>query len=172
MIPEAYSGGGVSPPPGPVKSIDFRGFSVPNGCQAPGKKKKFKPPPGQIPEYAPGWLLSHILSKTFSFSKNARIYVQTRWRKNQHFISTLKNAGVKNLTALRLEFLFKYTAWLTSSSCSGSKSLFYRPNTYFIKYWAVFFKMITNAPKLTIDKTRVTIMKTNCCSKIFIVIKY
>ena len=154
MIPEAYSGGGVSPPPGPVKSIDFRGFSVPNGCQAPGKKKKFKPPPGQIPEYAPGWLLSHILSKTFSFSKNARIYVQTRWRKNQHFISTLKNAGVKNLTA-----------WLTSSSCSGSKSLFYRPNTYFIKYWAVFFKMITNAPKLTIDKTPVTIMKTNAVVK-------
>ena len=40
--PEAYSGGalGVKPPPlGPVKSIDFRGFSAP-----PGKRKKFKPP--------------------------------------------------------------------------------------------------------------------------------
>ena len=45
-----------------------------------GKKKKFKPPPGQIPEYAPGWLLSHILSKTFSFSRNAWIYVQTHWK--------------------------------------------------------------------------------------------
>ena len=32
---EAYSGGGYwgyAHPPGPVKSIDFRGFSCPNGC--------------------------------------------------------------------------------------------------------------------------------------------
>ena len=38
----AYSGGlwGLSSP-GPVKSIDFRGFSGPNGCGAPpGKIKK------------------------------------------------------------------------------------------------------------------------------------
>ena len=30
----AYSGGGygAKPPPGPVKSFDFRGFSGPNGC--------------------------------------------------------------------------------------------------------------------------------------------
>ena len=55
---EAYSGGGLSPP-GPVKSIDFRGFSGPNGCWAPPprKEKKFKPLPGQIPEYAPERLL-------------------------------------------------------------------------------------------------------------------
>ena len=37
---------GLSPPPGPVKSIDSRGFSGPNGCWAPPwKEKKFKPPP-------------------------------------------------------------------------------------------------------------------------------
>ena len=30
---EAYSGGAWGyAPPGPVKSIDFRGFSGPNGC--------------------------------------------------------------------------------------------------------------------------------------------
>ena len=40
-ISGAYSGGA-----GPVKSIDFRGFSGPNRCWAPplGKIKKFKPP--------------------------------------------------------------------------------------------------------------------------------
>jgi len=40
---EAYLGWGgamgAKPPLGPVKSIDFRGFSAP-----PGKRKKFKPP--------------------------------------------------------------------------------------------------------------------------------
>jgi len=35
-------------PHGPVKSIDFKRFAGPLG-----KRKKFKPPPGQIPEYAP-----------------------------------------------------------------------------------------------------------------------
>ena len=43
-----YSGG-LSPPPGPVKSIDFRGF------QAPWKEKKIYVSAGQIPEYAPDW---------------------------------------------------------------------------------------------------------------------
>ena len=45
---EAYSGGGVmgAQPPGPVKSMNFRGFSGPNLCWAsPWKEKKFKPPP-------------------------------------------------------------------------------------------------------------------------------
>ena len=35
-----------------MKSINFRGFSGPNGCWAPPGKKS-KPPSGQIPEYAP-----------------------------------------------------------------------------------------------------------------------
>ena len=34
---------GLSPPPGPVKSIDFRGFSCPNGCWAP-LEKNLSPP--------------------------------------------------------------------------------------------------------------------------------
>ena len=44
----------VIAPPGPMKSIDFRGFSGPNGSWAPppGKIKNLSPP-GQIPEYAP-----------------------------------------------------------------------------------------------------------------------
>ena len=58
---EAYTGGrlwGLSPPPEPVKSIDFRGFQASTGAEPqPGKRKKFKPPPGQIPEYAPGAVL-------------------------------------------------------------------------------------------------------------------
>ena len=50
---------GAKPPPGQVKYIDFRGFSGPRGCRAPpGKRKKFKPPPGQIPEYAPAIYLN------------------------------------------------------------------------------------------------------------------
>ena len=45
---------GAKPPPEPVKSIDFRGFQASTGAEPhPGKRKKIKPPPGQIPEYAP-----------------------------------------------------------------------------------------------------------------------
>ena len=40
-------------PQGPVKSIDFRKFSGPNGCWAP-YGKKLKPPPRQISENASG----------------------------------------------------------------------------------------------------------------------
>ena len=34
FLARAYSGGAMEakPPSGPVKSIDFRGFSGPNGC--------------------------------------------------------------------------------------------------------------------------------------------
>jgi len=39
-------------PPGPEKSIDFRGVSGPNGCLAP---------PRQIPEYAPGLLVRDFI---------------------------------------------------------------------------------------------------------------
>ena len=45
---------GAKPPPGQVKSIDFRGFSGPNGCyKAPLEREKNVSPPVQIPEYAP-----------------------------------------------------------------------------------------------------------------------
>ena len=44
---------GLIPPPGPVKSIDFRGFSCPNKCWQPPSKEKNLSPPGQILEYAP-----------------------------------------------------------------------------------------------------------------------
>jgi len=38
---------GAKPPPGPVTSIDFRGFSGPKGCRGPppGKIKNLSPPP-------------------------------------------------------------------------------------------------------------------------------
>ena len=38
--------GGLTPPPGPVKSIDYRGFHAPT---------VLSPPPGKIPEYAPSF---------------------------------------------------------------------------------------------------------------------
>ena len=44
---------GDEPPPGPVKSIDFKGCSCPNGCWQPPSKEKNLRPPGQILEYAP-----------------------------------------------------------------------------------------------------------------------
>ena len=56
---------GAKPPPGTVKSINFRWFSGPNGCWAPPwKVKKFKPPRGQIPEYTP--LLIPIAKSLYS----------------------------------------------------------------------------------------------------------
>jgi len=47
-----------------VKSIDFRGFQAPTGAEPLWKdKKKFKPPPpGKIPEYAPGSLVCAIFA--------------------------------------------------------------------------------------------------------------
>ena len=53
---------GAKPPPRPVKSIDFRGFSGTTGAEPPHpwKDKKFKPLPGQIPEYAPGTVRRRI----------------------------------------------------------------------------------------------------------------
>ena len=39
-----FRGGyGAKPPPGPVKSMDFRGFQAPTGAEPPWKEKKFKP---------------------------------------------------------------------------------------------------------------------------------
>ena len=46
MYSEAYSGGGLwgLSPPGPVQSMDFRGFSGPNGCCVPPSSVKIKVP--------------------------------------------------------------------------------------------------------------------------------
>ena len=66
MVPEAYSGGGLwgLSPPGPIKSIDFKVFSGPNGCWAPPWKKKIKPPPWKSTWIRP-WMVprqTHIKS--------------------------------------------------------------------------------------------------------------
>ena len=39
--------------PGPVKSIDFKGFQDPTDAETPPPGKNLSPP-GQIAEYAPG----------------------------------------------------------------------------------------------------------------------
>ena len=55
---EAYSGEGAmgaKPPPLDQLNLISRGFQAPTGAEPPGKRKKFKHPPGQIPEYTPDY---------------------------------------------------------------------------------------------------------------------
>ena len=52
--------GGLAPPLGPVKSIDFKMFSGPKQVLSPPLKDKKLSPPGHIPEYAPALKLSGL----------------------------------------------------------------------------------------------------------------
>jgi len=54
---------GAKPPPGPVKSIDFRWLSGPKGAEPPphGKRKNVSPPE-QIPKYATEFISILIIS--------------------------------------------------------------------------------------------------------------
>ena len=55
-------GYGAKPPLRPVKSIDFKGFSGPNGFWAPGKKKILSPPPWIRPYYeSTDWLTNYLI---------------------------------------------------------------------------------------------------------------
>ena len=57
MEPEAYSGGAMgAQPPLDQWNLWITGvFQAPTCAEPPPVKKKSLSPPGQIPEYAPGW---------------------------------------------------------------------------------------------------------------------
>ena len=98
---------GVKPPPlGPVKSIDFRGFSAP-----PGKRKKFKPPldkflntpldltlykPWTWPSINPGLL--KITFEILSFRAKFHISVSFRYLLSRNLFCTFKGTVSGKIT--------------------------------------------------------------------------
>ena len=112
---EAYSG-----TLGPVKSIDFREFSGPNGCWAPAKKeKKISPPPGQIPEYAPAF--KEIYTPEFYFYRGGVLALK------QYLICWLLMGERYLFTHLVLTgilLLETLSVVLNNSSCKDDNALF------------------------------------------------